>query len=157
MAMEMEWVEAFDAAIGDTNDDPSQDYFCSECGVPAPPPGRGHTCTATGRCKTCWWTESDTLFITENGLRRQASDFWVVASDGNLATCGAAELFRRTGDDGGEVFITELDRVQLAAFIHDAENAVMRNVKRFDARQWKAEKCPRPVAFGNRCTVSVRY
>lgn len=156
MTMETEWIEAFDAAIGDTNDEPSQDYYCSDCGVPAQPPGRGQTCTATGRCKTCWWEESETTFITQDGLYRQASDFWVVPSDGNLDIGGAVELFRRTDDDGGEVFIAGLDKVQLAVFIHDAENAVMRNVKRFDARQWKAERCPRPVRFGNQCTVSRR-
>lgn len=138
------WQEAYGPEDGDAPFEGSgDDYYCSECGVFAPPPGRGQTCTATGRCKTCWWEDSNTLFITMHGVYRQAADFWIVASDGNPAIGGAAELFRRSGDGGGLVFIQGLDKVQLTAFLHDAENAVMRNVKRFDARQWQVERKPK--------------
>ena len=30
-----------------------QDYYCSECGVIAEPPGQGGTCETTGRCEEC--------------------------------------------------------------------------------------------------------
>ena len=149
-----QWRDAFDAEFDDTpiEDD---DYYCSDCGRPADPPGRGQTSTATGQCKSCWWQDSETLFITTNGVYRKAAEVWVVTSDGNPAIGGAAELFSRSGDGGGEVFITGLDKVQLAAFLHDAENAVMRNVKRFDARQWQAERKPMPATGARNTTGSL--
>lgn len=37
------------------------DYYCSECGVIAEPPGQGETCEETGRCKECLLTASGSI------------------------------------------------------------------------------------------------
>lgn len=122
-----EWIDAAE-----------HDYYCSDCGNPAARPGTGATCIATGRCKECRWQTSDTRLCTEWAVWKAASDVWLAYGTENEYG-GEVVLYRRENDDQGEVFIHGLIPSQIRAFIHDCEAAVMRNDKRFDARQWKAD------------------
>lgn len=118
------------------------DYYCSDCGDPADVPGTGETCIATGRCKDCWWQASDTHLYTEWAVGKAASDVWLAYGTENEyggEVVIAQRVVRSENDDQGEVFIHGLTPPQIRAFIHDCEAAVMRNDKRFDARQWKAD------------------
>lgn len=120
------------------------DYYCSDCGDAADRPGTGATCIATGRCKDCWWQDSQTRLITENGVMKTASAVWIAHSTA-AETIGEVVLYPQRNDDAGEVFITGLDVLQVRAFVRDCEAAVMHNEMRFDARVWKVKYLPRPT------------